>query len=153
MSFSTFRACVMMYALACGVSNVGAMEQGCSDSLAIPQFEPFSRAFIEGHSKIFKLMAGVTGQLKVPNHSRKWICCAYTDIAQDIFASIFPRERTEPLSFEEEQGIICATRKRMREHEALASRVVDDLMNWCMRMQQNQIKRSCRGSISDTDDF
>lgn len=151
MSFATFRACVMMYALACGVSNVGAMQKGCSDSRAIPRFEPFSGAFIEGQSKIFRLAARETKDQ--PDLSRESMRCSYADIALDKFARMFPQERTEPLSFKEEQDIIYATRKRMHEHEALASRVVDELMNWCIRMQQDQIKRMRGDFASDTDDF
>ena len=151
MSFATFRAYVMMYALACGVSNVGAMQKGCSDSRAISRFEPFSGAFIEGQSKIFRLAVRETEDL--PDLSRESMRCSYADIALDKFARMFPQERTEPLSLEEEQDIIFATRKRMREHRNLASRIVDDLMDWCMRMQHNQIKRMRGGFASDTDDF
>lgn len=71
MSFSTFRACVMMCALACGVSNVSAMQEGDRDSLVgiIPGSEPFSRAFIEGHRKIFELMAREIDQF--PSNARE----------------------------------------------------------------------------------
>jgi hypothetical protein len=153
MSFATFRTCLMMCVLTCGVSNVGAMQESSRNSLVriIPGSEPFSKAFIEGHHKVFELMVYETAEL--PAHSREWMRPWYVDFAQDKFASIFPPQRIEQLTVEEEQIIICATRKRMHDHETLASKVVDDIIDWCIRKQQDQIKRARRGSFSDTDDF
>jgi hypothetical protein len=153
MSFATFRACVMICALACGVSNIGAMQEGVRDSQfgGIPGFEPFSKAFIEGHQKVFALMVRETAQL--PSHSREWKRRWSVDFAQNVFASIFHPTRIEPLSFEEEQEIVLRTKKRMRDYEILASRVVDDVIDWCIREQEAQIKRAHRDFASDTDDF